>query len=201
MAVLTNTGTFAITSVATAVVTTKSVVFPAVGYPHGFGRLVHPTIGAFPYSVKPDKWVNIDGDIIVAPVWAGTKTLGGAVNSLWPGSIANVICEEQWGDNQNGMAMPIGMLRTLIAIWSTPIDPEAAYVQWFPTYTSNKGWNVILSDLIVGSGGGSQMARFSGIGYQTLAFTDLVNALNTDGTNNGWVGDKVTLFLKIVSEV
>src|ERR1700729_161501 len=106
MATLTSSGSFTITSVATETVETSTTVFPSVGYPNGLGRLVHPTLGAYDYSTKPDKWVNIDGDVIVAPVWASTKTLGGAANSLWPGNIANVVCEESWGDNQNGLVMP-----------------------------------------------------------------------------------------------
>jgi hypothetical protein len=38
----------------------------------------------------------------------------------------------------------------LIAMWSNPPDPSAAYVQWWPSYTSNQGFNVVLLSLTLG---------------------------------------------------
>jgi hypothetical protein len=201
MATLTSSGSFTVTEVALETAQVTVPVLPSVGYPTGFGRLVHPTLGAMDYDIKPDKWVNIDGDVIPGPVWALTKTLGGSASSLWPGQISDVICQEIWGEAQDGMTMPVAMLRRLLAFWTTPVDPSVGLVQWFPNYVSNKGFNVILADLTVGSGGSGQMARVSGLGQQTIAMTDLVHAKNPDGSNNGWVSETVSLSLKIVGGV
>ena len=200
MATLTSSGTFPIANASTYTATADVQVLPSVSFPNGLGRLIHPTLGAYDYQYKPDQWVNIDGDVIIAPTWSGTKTLGGAAHALYLGNIADVVCEERWL-SAGGLAMPIAMLRMLMAIWLTPVDPAVGYVQWYPSYTTNLGYNVIPADLVVGSAGGSQLARLSGIGTQVISLDDVIHAVKADCSPNGWVTTPVTLFLKIVSQI
>jgi hypothetical protein len=162
--------------------------------------MVHPVLGTFDYEYKPDQWVNVDGDIIVAPLWQSTKTLRGSVNTFWEGDISEVICEERWLSS-GGMAMPVSQFRMLYAMWTTPVDPDVGYIQWFPNYANGNGYNVIISDMVCGAPGNSSMARQSGIGYFTLVLDDVVNYLGPDGENEGWATLPVSLFLKIVSKV
>lgn len=202
MPTLSSSGSFNVVGQTSAVAEASTVVIPAVGFPSGLGRIVHPVLGAFDYAYKPDEWVNVDGGgAIVAPTWASTKTLQGSAHSLWTGSISDVVCEERWGVSQQGLSMPIAQLRMLMAIWMNPVDPTVGYVQWFPNYATNVGFNVLPVDLVVGRAGLSTLARLSGIGYQVISLDDVVNYLDAEGNNDGWVTQAVTFFMKLVSEV
>jgi hypothetical protein len=163
------------------------MVLPALPETLGMGRLVHPNLGAYDYAVKPDEWVNIDGDVIIPPQWASTKTMGGASNVLWSGYIRDGVVEERW-KAPGGLSMPIPMLRMLVLMWTHPVDPNVGYVEWFPTYTTAKGFKVLLVGLNVGGGGGG------------VALTDVVNYKDDRGPN-GWVEGNVTLTMKIVDRV
>ena len=198
--ILTSSATITVSDVSPAVATTSAPVLAAVGYPNGNGRMVHPVLGAFDYSTKPDQWLNVDGDVIVPPVWSHTKTLKGSQSALWQGDISDAVCEERWL-SLGGVSMPVDQLRTLISMWTNPVDPSVGYVQWFPTYANGNGYNVIISDITVGSPGNSSMARASGIGLFSIALDDVVNYVNGNGDVEGWVTLPVTMFLKVVSKV
>jgi len=200
MATLSSSSTFNVAASAPAALTVSFPVLPSVAYPNGKGRLVHPVLGTYDYEYAPDEWLNIDGDVIVTPTWASTKTLSGQAHALWLGNIADVVCEERWLAT-GGMAMPVTQFRQLLAIMMTPVDPGVGYVQWFPNYTSNISFNVIPIDLVIGTAGSSQLARLSGSGYAVMVLDDVVNYLNNDGTLDGWVVKPATMFLKIVSRV
>jgi hypothetical protein len=184
VAELTSTATFTIADASAAVAETTVQVLPAAPFPSGSGRLVHPTLGAYDYEVKPDEWVNIDGGLVVPPVWASTKTMGGAVNALWPGYLRDVLTEERW-KSLGGLSMPIGQLRMLIMIWSTPVDPATGYVEWYPNYISPLGFKVIPINL----------------GAAGIVFDDVVNSKDEWGDPNGWVTQAVTLQLKLVEQL
>lgn len=200
MAVLTSSGVFPIADASLLVASVDAVVLPSVAFPNGTGRIVHPLLGSFTYQYKPDEWVNLDGDILIAPTWAATKTMKGAAHSLWLGDIADITVEERWLAPE-GLCMPISQLRMLLNIWTTPVDPATGYVEWYPTYANNIGYYVIPLDLVVGSAGGSNMGKMQGFGSQAIVLDDLVNALNPDCSNNGWVTQPVTFFLKLVSKI
>jgi hypothetical protein len=114
----------------------------------GRGRLIHPTFGTYDYPMPPDEWVNLRGDAIIAPIWASTKTLLGAANTLFVGDVRDVICEERW--TQGIVYGGTAHADALIAMWSNPPDPSVAYVQWFPNYSSTQGFNVVLLGLTLG---------------------------------------------------
>jgi hypothetical protein len=61
MPVLTSSNTITVTDTGTPLttVTLSTVILPPVGYTAGTGRgrIVHPTVGAFDYIIKPDVWV------------------------------------------------------------------------------------------------------------------------------------------------
>lgn len=200
LATLSASSTFNVTDQAQAVAAVSTNVMPAIGYPNGKGRLIHPTLGAFDYEYKPDQWVNMDGDVLVAPAWSSVKTLSGAASVLWAGNIRDTMCEERW-TAQGGMSMPITQLRMLQTLWTNPIDPSVGYVQWYPSYANSAGYNVILVDLVCGSAGQTQSSRISGAGAPTIVLDDVVNYIDSDGDNIGWVSLPVTLFLKMVSKI
>jgi len=152
MTTLSSSASFTIADAAAQAASATLTVLPAVAAPSGFGRLIHPTLGTFDYQVKPDEWVNVDGDAIIAPVWSSTRTLGGAANALWSGYLRDVVCEERW-NAAGGLAMPASQLRMLIAVWSNPVDPANGYVLWYPNYATAVGFKVIPVDLTCGGKG------------------------------------------------
>jgi hypothetical protein len=131
--------------------------------------------------------VNIDAEAIVAPVWASSRTLTGAANVLWNGHIRDVTVEERW-KALGGLAMPITQLRMLMAIWTTPVDPDVGYVLWYPSYITVAGFKVLPINLSAGGG-------------QGIAFDDVVNYKDEFGDPIGWITAPVTFQLKLVERL
>lgn len=146
MTTLTNSAIFTVGDAATAVESVALTILPAAASGSGSGRLIHPTLGTYDYSHMPDQWTNIDGDIIVAPIWSSAKTLIGAANTLMQGHVRDVTVTERWT-----FAVPVAHLRALLLHWQNPPDPSVGFVQWWPNYTSTLGFKVALTDLTVGS--------------------------------------------------
>jgi len=107
------------------------------------GRLVHPTLGTYDYPATPTETVNVLGGVIVAPIWSHAMTLGGGVDTLWPGFKRDTRVIERWVHGQTGG--PIAHLLALLAMWQNPPDPSAAsYVVWSPSYATTASYNVAL---------------------------------------------------------
>lgn len=204
MATLSSSAAFTVAAQNALITEVSTVVMPAVSNPQGSnqGRIVHPTLGTFDYEYAPDEWTNIDGDLIIMPTFASTKSLQGASNSLFQGNVRDVMCEERW-KSLGGLAMPVSQLRTLLACAMNPIDPSVGYMQWFPNYTTGIGYNVLLLDVVVGSAGSPVMAALSGFKSQAMVLNDVVNAYGGDDPNTpyGWILDPVTVFWKMISKV
>ncbi len=147
MSTLTSSATIAIADAAVVTESIALTVLPAPVAGSGSGRLIHPDIGTYDYTRPPDEWVNLRGDIIVAPIWASTKTLLGAANTLFAGDVRDVIVEERW---TQGIVGPTSHADMLIAMWTNPPDPSVAYVQWWPNYSSDFGFNVVMLSLTLG---------------------------------------------------
>jgi len=145
MPTLTASSPFTIGSGSSEVESETITILPAVTSGQGRGRLIHPTFGAYDYSHMPDRWTNIDGDLIVAPIWSSAKTLLGAANTLMTGHIRDVTVTERWT-----FAVPIAHLRALLMYWQNPPDPDNGFVEWWPSYTSAEGFKVAMVDLTVG---------------------------------------------------
>jgi hypothetical protein len=182
MTTLTSSATFTIGAGSAIVESVAVTILPAIGSSTGKGRLIHPTLGTLDYGYAPDEWSNIDGDLIVPPIWSSAKTLQGAANALWQGNVRDVIVYECWIQDLN---MPVAMLRQLLAFWQNPPDPDAGSpVQWWPNYASALGFNVaMLSVEVAGDGPG-----------QGVVLDALV-------PRRGWVGGKVTNTMRILSRV
>jgi hypothetical protein len=198
MSTLSNSGTFTIASGTSLTTSATEEVIASVAYPIGKGRIVHPVLGVFDYEYAPDEWTNLDGDAIYFPTWAATKSLAGASSSLWAGNIRDVTVEERW-TALGGLGMPIGQLRTLIACMMNPVDPSVGYMQLYPNYTTDIGYNVLLLDVITGSAGSAGMPSLSGFKNQGMVFNVITQGTGTDG--NGWVDRAVSVFWKLVSRV
>ena len=154
-------------------------ILPAASGGAGLGRLVHPTLGTLDYAMSPSQWSGIDADVIIPPAWASTKTLSGAANTLWRGSLRDGVCVERWGTDC-GASMPADQLRMLLAFWQNPPDPANGYVEWWPSYTSVFGFKVILMNLTAGPG--------QGVTLDTVL-------------SQGWVVGQVELTLRVVERL
>ena len=150
MTTLTSTATLVIANAAIAIDSISLTVLPVPATGTGRGRLVHPTFGSYDYERPPDEWEGIRGDAIISPIWASTKTLLGAANTLFVGDLRDVIVEERWTQSLVGSS---SFVDALIAMWQNPPDPSVAYVQWFPNYCSAESFNVVLLGLTLGSKG------------------------------------------------
>jgi hypothetical protein len=184
--ILRSENTFTVAGAAEELIQLPMEVWPAYPAESGHGRIVHPTLGAFDYEVKPDEWVNIDAEAIIAPVWASTRTLTSAANVLWKGNLRDVTVEERW-KALGGLSMPITQLRMLLAIWTTPVDPDVGYVHWFPNYITNVAFKVL--PIMLSSGG------------QGITFDDVVNYKDEDGHPIGWMTNPITFTLRLVGKL
>lgn len=174
MATLTSQTTFSVANGATTVESVPVVVLPVAGPGEGRGRLTHPTLGTYDYPHAPDEWTNLDTDIIAPPVWATQTTLTGAANTLWDGSIADVVCEERW---TGGAALTIEHLRMLLSFWCAPPDPASGYIVWSPSYATALSYNVII-----------------------LSVSAAGEAVTLDALlKRGWVAGPVVLRMRVVS--
>jgi hypothetical protein len=163
-----------------AEISVTSIALPIGGTPTGKGRLIHPTLGTYDYEHTPSSWDNIDADVIIPPVWASAKTLQGSANTLWTGNIRDVVCVERWDADAGDIKMRMSMLRMLISFFTTPPDPASAYVQWWPSYTTELGFKVAITNLQVGG---------QGITLDTIA------------SRKDWARREVTLTLKLLGRL
>lgn len=184
---LEGTATFTVAGAgAIQTVSYSTTILPAFVPPDGKGRLVHPMLGALDYAAKPDEWVNLLDDVVIPPVWAVTKTLGGSLHSLWPGYLRDVVVEERW-KSLGGLAMPIGQLRMLVNMWMNPPNPETeGYVSWFPNYATGASFSVIVLGVKAGDG---------------ITLDDVIHSKDAYGENDGWVTAQVTVTMKIVERL
>lgn len=183
---ITISGSFGVAAAAEEVVQLPIEIFPAFSTGDGRGRIIHPTLGSFDYEVKPDEWVNIDADAVIAPIWASSRTLTSAANVLWEGHLRDVTVEERW-KALGGLAMPMTQMRMLMAIWTTPIDPDVGYVLWYPNYITEVGFKVLPVNLSAGG--------------QGIVFDDVVNYKDEDDEPIGWITAPVTFTLKLVERL
>ncbi len=155
----------------------------------GKGRMIHPTLGTLDYDFAPDEWVNVDGDVLIAPTWSTQKTLDGATNTLWQGNIRDTICEEHWTQEDN---VRPAWLRMMLSFWQSPPDPVTGTpVQWWPNYCSPLGFNIALINVVVGSGLRNLRERYDGT---------VLNGYAMD-LDDPWVTEPVTLTMRILGRV
>lgn len=148
MSTLTASTSFTVGASSTVVESVSVTILPAIAAGVGRGRLVHPTLGTYDYAQMPDQWTNVDGDIIISPIWASSKTLDGAANTLWQGNVRDVEVRESWT-----FAVSIAQLRSILAMWQSPPDPDVGYVAWYPNYTNGLGFQVLMLEVTVGGQG------------------------------------------------
>lgn len=167
MTTLTSSATFTVGEALTDTSSVSITILPAIGSSTGYGRLIHPTLGTYDYEKVPDEWTNMDGDAIIAPIWASSKTLNGTASTLMMGALRDVVVEERWlGD----ISASLTMLRTLISFWQNPPDPAIDYVEWYPNYVNDLGFKVQLIALEL-NGQGINFDYVSRQGYVTGTLT------------------------------
>ena len=178
MTLLQSIGTFTVAAGTVETVSAAVTIVPSAGIALGRGRLTHPSLGVYDYGRGPDEWSNVDGDAIIAPIWSSHQTLLGASNTLFQGDLRDVTVEERWTQR---IAMELVQARMLMAIWQNPPDPSVAYVQWYPSYANDLGFNVVILDFSIGGQGIN------------------LNPLVKNGI--GWVRGPVTIKMRIASRV
>lgn len=144
MPTLTASANFTVGAGASTVESATATILPAISAGAGRGRLIHPALGTYDYEHTPDRWTNIDGDLIVPPIWSGEKTLLGAANTLMQGHVRDVTVAEHWT-----FAIRMTQLRSLLMFWQNPPDPDNGAVEWWPNYTSAHGFKVAMVGLEV----------------------------------------------------
>jgi len=149
MATLTNSTAFTIAASSTVVADVDIEVIAVAAAGEGRGRLIHPTLGTFDYPYMPEQWVNMDGDAIIAPKWQTSETLSSGQATLWGGNVRDVECVETW-TAPGGLSMPMTMLRMFMSFFQNPVDPTVDYLQWWPSYTTTLGFDVVMKSLTVG---------------------------------------------------
>lgn len=164
MPTLSSSATFTIGAASPAVETLDIPILPAVGSTTGRGRLIHPTLGTLDFAQGPDEWSGLDTDVLTPPVWASTKTLSGAANTLWRGTLRDGLCVERW-TGEDGLSMPLAQLRVLLAFWQNPPDPASGAVQWWPNYATALGFKVAITAIKVGNGDGITLDYISRQGW------------------------------------
>jgi hypothetical protein len=152
MATLTASTGFTIAAGSTVVADTDVEVLAIAAAGEGRGRLIHPTLGTYDYPYMPEEWVNMDGDAIIAPKWQTSETLSSGQATLWGGNIRDVTCTERW-TAPGGLSMPMAMLRFFIQVYQNPVDPTVDYLQWWPSYSTVLGFDVVMTGLQVGNAG------------------------------------------------
>ncbi|PYJ07923.1 MAG: hypothetical protein DMF06_14295 [Verrucomicrobia bacterium] len=176
MTTLTSSATFSIGDATTVIEQADIVILPVASVGQGRGRLVHPVLGTYDYLHAPDEWTNLDGDVIISPIWSSSKTLSGSSNTLWMGDIRDTVVEEKW---TGALSASLTHLRALLAMWQMPPDPAADYVEWWPSYANALGYKVLLIALEVGG--------------QAISLNYVAR--------QGWVAAPITLRLKIAERI
>jgi hypothetical protein len=154
MPTVSNSTTFDVTSAADVIVeeVTIPIISAPLAAPDGTGKLVHPTLGTYIYEYAPTSWTNIDTDIIVKPEWMTEKVLTGQKFTLWRGYDRDVVVKEKWAAKKGDAAMLNGQIRQLLDFYQNPPTPPS-YVAWYPDYTTNLGFYVIMLSLTAGGDG------------------------------------------------
>lgn len=138
-------------NVADASITSVSVtqiVQPPVGVgTGGRGRLVHPTLGVYDYANTPTETVNVDGDVCFGPIWSHEQTIGGGVDTQWPGYMRDVVVVERWAQGDVGSLL--SHLRQLWAFFANP-PASGAYVLWSPNYANANTYRVAIVAVTAG---------------------------------------------------
>jgi hypothetical protein len=168
MTTLTSSAEFTVLDASTEATSVTLTVLPIAEAGEGSGRLIHPSLGTYDYPQGPDEWTNMDGDAVIAPVWSSTLTLAGAANTLWQGTLQDVVIEERWL-GRGGLSMPIDQLRMLLSMWMNPPDPASGYVQWAPGYANSHTYKVILLNILVAGQPGSTLTSLNKAGWPHLS--------------------------------
>lgn len=176
MTTLTSTSTVTLTPGSTDSSSVGITVLPLATTAPATGRLIHPTLGTLDYPYAPDEWVGVDTDIIIPPTWAYSQTLNGGANTLWAGSIKDVVARERWNSD---ISMPLAFVRTLLNFYMNPPAPESGYVEWQPSYVNPHRYSVILSSV---NSGGSDLVM------------DYI-------TRQGWLAGVLELQLRLVAKI
>lgn len=153
MATLTSNEIFSVGDSTTIVESVDVLVIPAPTPGSGNGRLIHPTYGTYDYGIAPESWGNIDTDAVIPPIWANKRTLTGATNTLWNGSIKDVEVYERWG---GAVSMKAAQIRKFIQFWTNPPTPTS-YTVWEPNYINALSYKVIIVSVSCGGRTGINM--------------------------------------------
>lgn len=175
-------------------------------------RLVHPDATNFEpilYFQNPDRTMNIDNELLRAPIASVLRALDGSAVVRFDEVDADVLITEIWLATDGKFSMPAFLFRQLYEYlinapaWD-PASPD--YIQWSPQDKNAKTYNVELIRMAVG-GGGDPTQLFDVTEFfppgSASAQGDPLASLDLAFANEGsGLLDRTVLFqMKIVSEV
>ncbi len=168
--------TFNVADQTPTTIAASAPILPAATYgAGGLGRLVHPTLGAYDYSLAPAVVKGFDSDPLYGPIWSHAQTLAGAVDAVWPGFLRDALVVESWGAGMLvGQAVPIALFRMLWAMFANPpADPAANPVLWSPNYATSASYKVAIVDVRVGGSEGVTLDAYARSRGQVLGPLEL----------------------------
>lgn len=184
----------------------------SAGTPGAPRTLTHPDSATFPpivYSLRPDRTLGLDNEVLVAPVGATVLTLSSRLLNAFGGNLSDQVVTEIWTAEGVKAPMPTFFFRLLFEYFANPpafAQPEV-FIQWAPADRSTKTYNVQLVDFTVGGGPGGDPTQRYDVDDKLLAGGkddggDTRHGLDEFDDAGGGIMDRtVTLVLKVVSEV
>jgi len=176
----------------------------AAGDPGALRIMGHPDTINFPpitYYKNPDVTVNIDNELLRAPITTPVTTLNTTQIVRFERGDDDVIITEIW-EAARGASMPTFLFRQLYEYLINPpdFDPQAqTYITWQPRDRNTKSYDIQLYEMRVDGGEGAQSFKMREI--RLPASTNVKHPLETmDVTPTGLVQGDVQVSFRIVQE-
>ncbi len=127
------------------------------GTPNAVRGLSHPNslLAPIVYFCNPDRTINFDQDVLVAPITKAERMLEGSVVTRFETTENDVVITERWQGEANKFSMPTFFFRQLYEYILNPPPFSVSnqeYIQWSPNDKTTDVYNVILMRLAVGGG-------------------------------------------------
>ncbi len=177
------------------------------------GVLVHPDAANFPpitYPLNPDRVVGLDNEALVAPIGATVLTLSSRILNQFGSFLSDVVVTETW-EASGSKVLPTFFARLLFEYFANPpafaaVNPT--FIQWSPSYRTNKTYNVQIIDFTIGGApGGDPTQRYDWTDVKPAGGKDVAGCDSQHGfdvfdlAGGGFTDRSYFLQMKIVSEV
>lgn len=181
----------------------------SAGDPSARRRLVHPNPALPPitYAVNPARSLNLDNDVVAAPITGLVQTLASTRLVRFDRNLEDAVVAEVWPGSDRSAAMPTSFLRLLLEYWLNPpaFDPlSPSYVRWEPRDRNANAYDVELVRITVGGQDGLDVGDVREPGGRhdpNLAATIEAALDDLDEEPTGLVDRPVAMLLRVVAKV